>query len=191
MPGFDTAHFYCEFMPGKEMIQADDSAPAVTAQCVPFGPPILHNHGPRLGVPTDLAAARMFMASYADHQIAISNMPFQGIGQLARSESGSIAVGPMAQQAIQLPGPPWMIGPCKRLQDALFEYWDHQMNAARARGHNNLRSYLSHLDKKRLLRSFGPLTKFPQTTYIKHADEASFQYFVDRGRLSAILDWEW
>ena len=154
-------------------------------------PPIFGDGRPGLGVPNDLIEARLFMGSYADHQIAISNLPFEGIGQLVRSKDGKVEVGPMGQQAIQLPGPPWTIGPCETLQEALFGYWDKQIDALRSRGQLRLRSYLSHLDKKRLLQSYGPLSQRPEITYIKHADEGIFQYFWQEGRLSAVLDWEW
>jgi len=154
-------------------------------------PPIVANMRPAVGVPKDLAEARLFMGSYADHQIAISNIPFEGIGQLVRSKEGRFEVGPMGQQAIQLPGSPWMLGPCETLQEALFGYWDKQVDAARKRRRPRLQAYLAHLDKKRLLRSYGPLSKTARITYIKHADEAMFQYFRQDGRLSAVLDWEW
>jgi hypothetical protein len=194
MIGYDTAHFYCEFMPGDDMVLSDLPEAPVPRVCMPTGPPmppIPANCRPALGVPKDLAEARLFMGSYADHQIDISNIPFEGIGQLVRSKEGKIEVGPMGQQAIQLPGPPWMIGPCETLQEALFGYWDKQMEASRKRGQLRLRAYLSHLDKKRLLRSFGPLSKSATGTYINHADEGMFQFFRQDGRLSAVLDWEW
>lgn len=193
MTGFDAAHFYSEFMPGGDMVLSDLPEAPVPRICMPTGlpmPPILVNNGPAIGVPVDLAEAGLFMGSYADHQIAISNIPFEGIGQLVRSKEGKFEAGPMGQQAIQLPGPPWMIGPCETLQEALFGYWDKQVDAARKRGQPPLRAYLSHLDKKRLLRSFGPLSQ-STNTYINHADEGMFQYFRQDGRLSAVLDWEW
>jgi hypothetical protein len=142
-----------------------------------------------LGVPSDLSEARKFMASFADHMIGISNLSFRGIGQLVRNQSGLVEVGPMAQQAVS-PGP-WRMGPCESLQEALFGYWDEQFAASNASGRWRLRSYLTLLDKKRLIRSFGPLAQDPKTTYIKHPDEAIMQYFVDKGLLSAVLDWEW
>ena len=193
MTGYDTAHFYCEFMPGDDMVLPKLPEAAVPRVCMPTGPPmppVSANRRPALGVPKDLAEARLFMGSYADHQIAISNIPFEGVGQLVRSEEGKFEVGPMGQQAIQLPGPPWMIGPCGTLQQALFGYWDKQVDAAKTRGRPRLQAYLSHLDKKRLLRSYGPLSK-DTMTYINHAYEAMFQFFRQDGRLSAVLDWEW
>lgn len=181
-------------MPGERMVLVDIPEATPPPVCVPSGlymPPNINNGRPGLGVPKELEAARLFMGSYADHQIAISNLLFKGVGQLVRCEDGKIKVGSMGQQAIQLPGPPWMIGPCETLKAALFEYWDKQMDASRKRGHLRLQSYLTHLDKKRLLRSYGPLSKDLENTYVKHADEAIFQYFSQEGRLSAVLDWEW
>jgi hypothetical protein len=191
--GHDTAHFYCDFMPGGEISLPETPETVPPAPPIPGlpGPPVFGEVGPGLGVPEDLAEARLFMGSYADHQIAISNLPFEGIGQLVRAENGQFRVGSMGQQAIQLPGPPWMIGPCEDLQAALFQYWDKQIEAAKRRGQLNIRSYLSHLDKKRLLGAYGPLTQNPGSTYITHADDQIFQYFWQEGRLSAVLDWEW
>lgn len=181
--GYDTAHFYCTMMPGQAVTQ--DEAPDAPIL------PKVGGRGPDFGVPTDLNEARIFIASYADHQIAISNLRFENIGQLVRDQDGKVKVRPMCQQAIQLPGPPWMIGPHQVLQEALFGYWDKQVEAARTRGHLNLRSYLTHLDKKRILRSYGQLSREPKATYIKHADEAMFQYLWQDGSLTAVLDWEW
>jgi len=181
-------------MPGGQMVFSDLPKAPVLEACVTSGlpmPPIFGDSRPGLGIPKDLAEARLFMGSYADHQIAISNIPFEGIGQLVRSKEGKFEVGPMGQQAIQLPGPPWMIGPCETLQEALFGYWDKQMETSRKRGHLRLRAYLSHMDKKRLLRSFGPLSNSATGTYINHADEGMQQFFRQDGRLSAVLDWEW
>jgi len=192
--GYDTAHFYCEFMPGDDMVLSDPPEAPVPRVCMPTGPPmppVVANGRPALGVPKDLAEARLFIGSYADHQIAISNIPFEGIGQLVHSKEGKFEVGPMGQQAIQLPGPSWLIGPCETLQEALFGYWDKQVEASRKRGKPRLQAYLSHLDKKRLLRSYGSLSKDPKITYINHADEGMFQFFRQDGRLSAVLDWEW
>jgi hypothetical protein len=154
----------------------------------PPGPPIF---GRRLGLPTDLDEARKFISGYADQQIAISGLQYKGIGQLTRAESGEVTVAPMCQHAIQLPGPPWMIGPCQTLQETLFSYWEHQIKSADVRGPLGLRMYLSFLDRKRLLSSHGPLSDEPDHTYIKHADEGIYQYFMDKGALSAVLDWEW
>ena len=179
-------------MAGEEVSTLDD--PNEARYCPPPGvdlPPLPEGNGRRMGVPRDQTEARIFMASYAAHQVAISSIQFQNVGQLVRQEDGTVIVGPLNQQAIQLPGPPWSIGPHQSLQTALFEYWDKQMESARKRGQLRLRGYLSHLDKKRLLRSYGPLSQHPGTTYIKHADEAMFQYFWQEGRLSAVLDWEW
>lgn len=151
-------------------------------------PPIFGKIGPGLGVPRDLGEARVFMASYAAHQIAISKIKFNKIGQLVRQDDGKFTVGPLNQQAIQLPGLPWSIGPCQDLQTVLFAYWDKQMESARQRNQLSLRAYLTHLDKKRLLQSYGPLSQEPESTYIKHADEGMFQYLWQEGRLSAVLD---
>jgi hypothetical protein len=189
--GFDTAHFYCDFMPGEEMVLKDSPKPEARVKGVRPSQPMHHifGYGLHLGVPTDVDEAREFMASFADHMIGISNLPFKGVGQLTRNQSGKVVVGPMAQQATS-PGP-WRLGPCGSLQEALFGYWEEQFAASNKTGRARLRCYLSLLDKKRLIRSFGPLVKDPDTTYIKHPDEAIMQYFADKGRLSAVLDWEW
>jgi hypothetical protein len=78
----------------------------------------IFGYGPHLGVPNDLDEARDFMSSFADHMIGISNLPFKGVGQLTRNQSGKVEVGPMAQQATS--PTPWRLGPCGSLQEALF-----------------------------------------------------------------------
>lgn len=154
----------------------------------PAGPPRV---GRRLGIPTDLNEAREFVSSYADQQIAISRLRFNGIGQLVREESGEVKVAGMCQHAIQLPGPPWMIGPCQTLQEMLFSYWEQQVKYADLRGPLGLRVYLSFLDRKRILSSHGPLSADSEHTYVNHADEGIYQFFIDKGVLSGVLDWEW
>jgi hypothetical protein len=178
-------------MPGEEMVLKGSPDPEPWVRGMVRSQPMHHifGYGPHLGVPNDLDEARDFMSSFADHMIGISNLPFKSVGQLTRNQSGKVEVGPMAQQATS-PGP-WRLGPCESLQEALFGYWDEQFAASNKTGRARLRCYLSLLDKKRLIRSFGPLDKDPDTTYIKHPDEAIMQYFADKGRLSAVLDWEW
>jgi len=189
--GYDTAHFYCDFMPGEEMLLEGSTQPEAWEEGIRASQPMHHifGYGPHLGVSGDLDEARKFMASFADHMIGISNLPFSGFGQLTRNQSGKVEVGPMAQQATS-PGP-WRLGPCQSLQEVLFGYWDEQFAVSNVQGRWRLRSYLSLLDRKRLIRSYGSLAKDPNTTFIKHPDEAIMQYFTDKGRLSAVLDWEW
>lgn len=178
-------------MPGKEMILPDPPEPHIPPNGSSKWPPAPPGPGRRLGLPTDLNEARMFISGYADQQVAISGIRFKGIGQLTREGSGEVKVAGMCQHAIQLPGPPWMIGSCQSLQEMLFSYWGQQVKYADLRGPLGLRVYLSFLDRKRILSSHGSLSADSEHTYVNHADEGIYQYFTDKGVLSGVLDWEW
>jgi hypothetical protein len=128
--------------------------------------------------------------SYADHQIAISNFSFDAVGQLVRDRSNKIIVGPFLQYAIQVPGRPWQLGPYHSLQDLLFAVWEKKIETERKLGRLRIRTYLSYLEKKRLLSSYGIISS-NQKLFLKHLDESADQYFVQEGQLTAVLDWEW
>lgn len=143
----------------------------------------------------DLAQARRYMESYADHQIALASLRFDALGQLIRDEAGKIVVGPMLPFPLQ--GDSVALGPFDSLGARLIAFIDHELEILRNRDwklvaplEDRLWQFFQLLDTRRVILGNRTLAERRQDHYLKHADDKPDQYLALDGRLSAVLDWE-
>jgi hypothetical protein len=134
----------------------------------------------------DDGGARKYMEGYADHQIALSKISFDKIGQLSRAPDGKIIVVPMYNVGYS---DHHTSGPFATYLDYVVDLWYQSIGGHRGEI-RSLQRYLVYLDRKRIVEGCKDFGGPPGEFYIKHADDGAGQNFAHHGELSAILDWQ-
>lgn len=137
----------------------------------------------------------VFVTDFAEQQIAISTIPFSGIGSLYPSSNGiGITLGPMISNSFGKTEPPWFYGPFTTNRE---RYLTHiRVNLDLIENHDlfdedPVTAYLVQLEARSMVESCEELAREETEFFIKHADDKADQFLTKENRINSIIDWEW
>jgi hypothetical protein len=133
------------------------------------------------------AQARLYLEGYASHQISLSSIKFDQIGQLLKGPDGNVTIVPMFNYQNRLQQ---SSGPFSTYKDYIIDLWTQEISLRLKYEPKDLISYLVYLDRKRIIQGCKDFEGSPGLFFLKHADDKSDQYFALDGQLSAVLDWQ-
>lgn len=135
-----------------------------------------------------------FIERFVDHSIGIAHLHYTSIGSLTYDDDDNVIVGPYIDiNSVSDAVAPHSPGPFKSMQARYLQQIDWVLDClrrgliARARP---LITYLAHLVARELVNNDADLSKEDECFYIRQPDANGWQYLLENGDLTAVLDWE-
>ena len=135
-----------------------------------------------------------FIERYADHTIGIANLHYSSIGSLTFDGDDNTIVGPYIDiNSVSNSVTPYFPGPFESMQARYLQQIDQVLDYTR-RGliarPRPLITYLAHLVARELVINDTEMAKEDEDFYIRQPDASGWQYLLEGGELTAVLDWE-
>lgn len=154
-----------------------------------YAPFLQGNHPPD---PTPMT--RKIILEIAKFYIQLETVSFDKAGSPRLNSDGTIDIGPVMTQFVQLAELPFYLGPFPTAKMRYLAFFDTALQqlreGTRAVPQYLLVDYLTALELRSLVEGCAELDEGPW--YVKHGEDKGDYFMVDDdGNLTAVLDWDW